>query len=399
MTLHNSHLLVNAWGCLSGAMRRAASTVGRRSLILASLVLAATIILPSAAFAAPVGAVGPSPTLNPVGGKDPPIAFAFNIGGYIGSGSLTATDESGGLFLATSGTLTMSTSLGDAKNTYCLVPAPGNPSTSPLGAFIYNDLVTPAANPAFPDIYGLLFANNYGPCATGFSGTPDEINIWATDGSHGHYSFYVGLGAGNYPIAYNTPSGSTDSFNATAVTATYAYSGRAFSLFQCLTGGTPDCSTPGQGNPYTTSNSITATLILASALGNNLPPTDVSGLAGFQLTLNDGHNTLTMPAQQCCANGHAWVTTDASGAISTWYLDVNNGGGGTELFTLYDPNMAIRPLCISCNLPSGNEEDRGQFLFPPHVDGQTLVYAYNLLSHGSFSPGFPGGSTTAGNSS
>ena len=150
MTLHNSHVLVNTWVCLSGAMRRAASTVGRRSLILASLVLAATIMLPSAAFAAPVGAVGPSPTLNAaatrnaapslnaaptlnaVGGKDPPITFNFNLGGYIGSGSLTATNMSGGLFQATGGTLTMaSTSIGLANNTYCLVPVTaGTPDAS-----------------------------------------------------------------------------------------------------------------------------------------------------------------------------------------------------------------------------------------------------------------------------
>ena len=63
MTLRTSHLLVNTWDALTGAMGRAASTVGRGSLIMASLVLAVTTMVPGAVFAAPVGAVGPSPNL------------------------------------------------------------------------------------------------------------------------------------------------------------------------------------------------------------------------------------------------------------------------------------------------------------------------------------------------
>jgi len=176
-----------------------------------------------------------------------------------------------------------------------------------------------------------------------------------------------------------------------APSKTYTYSGHGFKLFECATSPNPDCANPGPGNPYKTSNSITASLTLASPLENNLGPTDITGRAGFQLTLNDGQNTLSPGGQQCCVS--AWVTTNASGEITTWFLAVSNGDGGTYLFTLYDPGSAIAEACDGCynSSASGTEEDYGQFFLDP------TVYGYNLLSHGSFSPGYPGGSTTAGN--
>jgi hypothetical protein len=391
---------------------RAAARVGRQSLILASLVVAATIMLPGAAFAAPVGASGASPALKPVAGKDPPISFNFNLGGYIGSGSLLGTNEGGGNYLATSGTLTMApTSVGFAGNTYCLVkaaPPPGSVSTSPQGAFLYDDFVTPGANPAFPDIYALLFSNRSDECGMGYSGT-DEINIWATDGTPGNYSFYVFTPGVGYGVALVNPAGS---FTATTVTTTYSYAGHGFKLFQCVSSPGTDCSTPGAGNPYTTSDSVTVSLQVGSSLCRGSPgscsTTPINILCSSNpasMTLNDGVNSINATNADCSdGNAQAWVATDANGTIVAWYLEANTGDGGQDIFTLYDPHTLSYPqgqIAGACNncyglngnvKPNANEQDYGQF-----VVSQAQVYGYNLGSHGSFTPGYGGGTTTVGN--
>jgi hypothetical protein len=405
-TIRRAHLQANTRGGIAGALGRAASTLGRGSLI---LVLTAASLLSSAAFAAPVGAIGPAPTLKPVSGEDPPITFNFNIGGNIGSGSLMSTNEGGGNFLATSGTLTMTTpTLGGANSTYCLVPAgAASVSTSPLGAFLYDNVVAPGANPAFPTIYGLLFSNTLQACGQGFSGS-DEINIWATNappGTPGHYSFYDYSVAAGY-VAYDTPAASNDSFNASTVTTTYSYTGRAFNRFECSTSPTTDCPNPGTGNPYGASNSVTASLQLAAPLcapgSCSSVPINVLCSPNFvAMTLNDGLNTVSVTS--CNAGGTAWVTTDTNGNINAWYLDAT-GGGGEDIHTLYDPVGAIANAhaCNGCypNGAQNNEQDYGQFSLPSSSQyAPLLVYGYNLGAHGSFTPAYSGGTTTAGNCS
>jgi hypothetical protein len=372
-------------------MRLCTNKLGRSSLILASLVLAAAITLPRAAFAAPAGTtVGPAPTLTPAGGKDPLISFGFNIGGNSGFGTLMATDMGGGQFQATSGTLTMSsTSSGDPNNTYCLVPAgaPGQVLTSPLGLFLYDDLVQPGANPAFPDIYALLFSNTAAACGPGFGGN-DEINIWAGPQSGppapGVYSFYDGH-PGGYPIAYTTPANVTDSFNAIVGNPyTYAYTGNAFNQF---------ASPPGQYGPK---DSVTAALVLSAPLpANMVTPINVCSLANatppvnlLSLTLNDGVQTLTATCPTptgAGAGATAWVTTDASGNINAWYLDVTVVGA--DIHTLYDPSSFIYAQCVG-----------GCYSYPKVEDkGSMGSYYGSVHLQGMFIPPGQGGVTTAGN--
>jgi hypothetical protein len=413
MTICNSHLPGGTRGHLAGAMRRTAGKLGRSSLILTSLVLAAAITLPRAAFAVPAGTtVGPLPILSPSGGKDPTINFTFNIGGYVGSGTVMATNMGGGIYQAYSGTLTMSTSIGSAGTTYCLVPVAstwvsGTLSTSPSGAFIYDDLVTPGVNPpfptlAFPTIGGLVFSNTANACGTGFSGT-DEINIWAgTPGTYtgtaGQYSFYnYDSSVGGYTVSYSTPAGSTDAFNATVVSTTYAYSGNAFNLFECATSPSPDCSTPGPGNPYGTKNSVTASLQMAAPLAASATDNVLCDANFVSLTLNDGVNTISVNTP-CAAGATAWVTTNAAGNITAWYLDAylptNTAATGIpvteDIHTLYDPSPgAIAAACGNCygsdNAPG---EDKGT---------SAPYYGYVLNSPGTFIPPGQGGATTAGN--
>jgi hypothetical protein len=397
------------WAWIGSRLQRSLSVASGRhvlALTLTSLGIVSATTLPSAAIAAPVGAVGQSLVLKPGSGKDPPITFSFNLGGYIGSGTLMSTNEGGGNFLATSGTLTMApTSIADANNTYCLVPIgapPGSFWTSPLGAFFYDNILAPGANPIFPTIYGLLFSNTFQACGQGFNGS-DEINIWATNsppGSPGHYSFYdYSVGAG-YGIAYNTPPASNDSFNATAVTTTYSYAGHAFNLFECLTSPTQDCTAPGAVNPYRSSDSVTASLQLAAPLCapgscTNTPINVLCSSNFVSMTLNDGLNTISVSNSSCQGGATAWVTTDANGNINSWYLDAT-GGGSKDIHTLYDPVGTIAGSCNACYTTSakGNEQDYGQ-LSP--LQSPASVYGYNLHSHGSFTPGYNGGTTTAGN--
>lgn len=105
---------------------------------------------------------------------DPIIDFNFNIAPQVGHGSLNTSDQGSGSYLATAGTLTVTA--GSDLGTYPLDP--GGPSivTSPMGAFLYNNVVYLGANPSL-DVDGLLFNT-----------TGKEINIWGN--STGNYSFY-----------------------------------------------------------------------------------------------------------------------------------------------------------------------------------------------------------------
>jgi hypothetical protein len=392
---------------------RAAIRLRNHGLVLASLVVGAAIMLPRTSSAAPAGAVPPATVVKAHAGSDPPITFSFNIGGYIGSGTVQGTYEGGGNYLATTGTLTMAAnSVGDAGQTYCLIPAappPGSVSTSPMGAFFYDDLVTPGANPAFPDIYALLFSNNAAECAAaGYNGGNyngnDEINIWATDGTPGNYSFYDFAANVGFVITYVTTAGQNDSFSATAATTTYSYSGNGFKLFECATSPSPDCAAPGAGNPYTSTNSVTVGLQLGGPLCGNpgscsTAPVNVTCSANFvSMTLNDGVNTISTN-NTCPANATAWIATDANGNITAWYVD-GTAANSQDIHTLNDPQGLIAAACDGCyaNIPNaakGAVQDYGQFSVPDPAQ----YYGYNLNSAGSFTPGYNGGTTTAGNCS
>lgn len=112
-------------------------------------------------------------------------SFTFTIGAETGFGSLNLISQGAGSYLATAGLVTVTGS--QDIGTYPLYPGGPAVTTSPNGAFLYDNLVFPAANPTL-DVDGLLFNNGGGL----------ETNIWGN--SAGNYSFYTGLGGGNYPI-------------------------------------------------------------------------------------------------------------------------------------------------------------------------------------------------------
>ncbi|HKD08558.1 MAG TPA: Ig-like domain-containing protein [Bryobacteraceae bacterium] len=125
---------------------------------------------------------------------------------------------------------------------------------------------------------------------------------------------------------------------------TYQYTGNPFTLFTC--GGNSLCPTPGPNanSSYTPTDKVTGTLTLATSLPAGLNLQDISGLAGFQISLNDGHQTMTATAGYT-GGFNAKVSTDASGNITEWIFGVNccfypNNGVSTE----YAPDNPQGPL-------------------------------------------------------
>ena len=172
-------------------------------LIASCVIVGGALLQYGTASAGTVGTIGPPTVVNPIPGVDPPIDFTFIIGTNIGYGSLSTTDMSGGIFWATSGTLTVTG--GADVGSYTLFAGGPSPTTSPSGAFSFDNLVMPGSNPSL-DVYGLLFSNGSGM----------EINIWGT--SAGNYSFYDHT-SGGYGVQYNGPG----SFTATVVPLPASY--------------------------------------------------------------------------------------------------------------------------------------------------------------------------------
>ena len=133
-----------------------------------------------------------------------------------------------------------------------------------------------------------------------------------------------------------------------AQTTTYQYTGNTFNQFSCgpsidsngVVTGTLNCSTGAPTNTntsYTLTDKVTATLVFDAPLPSSMALTSVTGLAGFHVTLNDGHQTVQSPisAGQALV---AMVATDSSGNISEWQVFINtggtlNGGVSTQRFT------------------------------------------------------------------
>jgi hypothetical protein len=130
-----------------------------------------------------------------------------------------------------------------------------------------------------------------------------------------------------------------------AAAATYTYIGNPFTLFSSGPDPTDTGFTlstiPAPANSFTTytaTNKVTATLTLTSPLPANFAYADISGLPGFQLTMNDGQQTLSTPVDPATQDMGAFVSTDATGNINqcnlfidgvplTLYGIANQGGG------------------------------------------------------------------------
>jgi hypothetical protein len=157
--------------------------MGTRNLkLLAGAMLLQALLVGSAGAAVNLG--GPVGGSSPPAGPDPMFTFTFDIGPDSGTGILSTVSLGGGQYLATSGTLHVTS--GAAIGTYSLLAGGPAPFLSPSTAFIVDDVATPAVNPTL-DVNGLLFTSG-----------STEINIWGN--SPDNYSFWEWTPAGGYVV-------------------------------------------------------------------------------------------------------------------------------------------------------------------------------------------------------
>ena len=161
--------------------------------------------------------------------------------------------------------------------------------------------------------------------------------------------------------------------------ATYTYTGNPFTLFSCglaVPGpGTTLCSTPGPNGftSYTAANFVSGTLTFTNPLPANMPLGDVTGLPGFQLSLNDGQHTVTNTITQGLI---VQVSTDASGNIASWWIVMNTG---------YPDNGDISTDNFSSITFGPEVSDNGDLADPGgSVPGN---FAYNFNSPGVWTTG------------
>ena len=132
------------------------------------------------------------------------LLFSFQDPNGLVSGdfTLTATAVAGdpGAYLATAGTLDITAPSADGiAGDYVLYqnPVAPNPTISPTGLFIYDDLVMPGGSPVVTNPGLLAFG---GP---GLGNVPEgkgsEINFFSNDANT--YELYTGVN-GNYPYSY-----------------------------------------------------------------------------------------------------------------------------------------------------------------------------------------------------
>lgn len=138
---------------------------------------------------------------------------------------------------------------------------------------------------------------------------------------------------------------------------TYTYVGNTFTLFSCGQPGGVLCTTPPPGSTsYTTDDFVTATLTLTDPLPANLQRVDIRNHVGFSLTMNDGHQELTL---EPLVPGEALVSTDAAGnIIGPWSMIIgcclfpNN-----SIATLNDPDVRGIGDQGALSAPQGNFPD------------------------------------------
>jgi hypothetical protein len=155
-------------------------------------------------------------------------------------------------------------------------------------------------------------------------------------------------------IAVLACAGVTLAARPAAAQATYHYTGHAFNAFSC--GPTSDdmgtlvCSTPAPTNTntsYSGADFVTATLSFTTALPANFTLQDVTGRPGFQLSLNDGLQTVN---NTIAVGMIAEVSTDATGQINAWRLVINTGGvnnGG--IFTINEASAQDAGTLACCD--------------------------------------------------
>ena len=116
------------------------------------------------------------------------VTFTYNYsgGGYTVSALLNATLLGSGEYQADSGTFIMTSPVNGESGSGTLIAGGPGRTTSPGGAFWYDNLLYPASTTSFLDVYGLLFKIGN-----------KEWNIWGNSGGPSSYSLW-GWNGGSY---------------------------------------------------------------------------------------------------------------------------------------------------------------------------------------------------------
>jgi hypothetical protein len=124
--------------------------------------------------------------------------FAFVDGSFTASGTLqtASTNDGSGYLTVTSGSLNAPGITAAPLYTAAGTLPVGSSTTSPLGAFLYDNRLAPTSTTSLLSSGGLLFTAPTG------SGGSQEINIWGSGGAN-NYSYWVGTAAGNYSTQLN----------------------------------------------------------------------------------------------------------------------------------------------------------------------------------------------------
>jgi hypothetical protein len=271
----------------------------------------------------------------------PIINFSFTIAAQTAFGSLNVTDQGGGKWLATAGSLTVTG--GSDVGTYTLIPGGPGVTTSPFGSFIYDNVITPSANPAL-DVDGLLF---------GVAGK--EINVWGN--SANNYSFYDSTGPGVYgtqlaaagAFSFQTGPGGGEGFPAKFVFDVTAAPSCA-NDFVAIGIGTKPASggqanifgvnnlystSPASAAPNCTTNGPTAKFAYASGTGG-VPASLAISLSGTQLAYIEN-----------LATGKSFFhiltigTTGANGASPTTAVVPGTGNNAVDKSVLLSPDGGV----------------------------------------------------------
>jgi hypothetical protein len=131
----------------------------------------------------------------------------------------------------------------------------------------------------------------------------------------------------------------------------YRYQGSGFTTFSCdLSGlfGSGDCPTPSPTNPltsYSTLDRVAITLTVTDPLPANatLFQNTLQLLPGFLITMTDGHQTLTFALGYDGADyadvESLFVSTDATGQITTWHLELGSTQTGGVIWSQHEVNQ------------------------------------------------------------
>ena len=301
---------------------------------------------------------------------EPLFNFTFAIGPDNGYGALNSTDETGGMFLATAGTLTVTG--GQDVGSYPLYPDGPAEVDSPSGFFLIDNLVYPSVDPGI-DNGGLLFATASDFEINIFSNGADNYQFYDNTGYNNTgapFTVYVAPGGGQtFPAKFvfdvTAAPSCTNDFVAMGVPATPAAGGQAnlVGFNNLYSSTTPGADCAGSGPNVT----------FAYAAGTGQVPASVAiSQSGTQVAFIEN-----VPTGSSYFHVLTIGSTGTNGTSATAAAVPGAGGGNNAL----DQRVALSPDGGTTNQSSTN----APFIVYTPNDASDVAYAttYSWVGGGS----------------